>query len=109
MAHNAEGIIVPALERFTARAQALQNEYLSTVRATAVIDLGCDEVCVNRCTNGYLYTFYDLSSCISQCYCAGIEDALTLDNGVYSLPQMTLYAKGSPAAMKSFYKLKSKF
>jgi len=109
MNKDAQNIIVPALERYNERASALQNEYIKTVRATAIYDLGCNETCVNTCTNQYYYCFYQMSSCLSHCYCQSLESALQLEEGTYSMPEMVLYAKGNHQALKSFYSLKSKF
>ena len=109
MSQTAQNILVPALERYNQRSADLQNEYLKTVRATAIEDLGCDSTCVNYCTNGYYVTFYDLSSCIDLCYCDGLESAINLDDGTYNMPQLVLYAKGSKQALSALYRNKNKF
>jgi hypothetical protein len=109
MAKDAENILVPALERYNQRASALQNEYVKTVRATAIYDLGCNEACVNQCTNFFYNDFFSMSDCLSHCYCTGIEGALQLEEGTYSVPEMVLYAKGNHQALKAFHSLKAKF
>jgi hypothetical protein len=92
VADYAANKIVPALDRYNERTSQIMNEYLKTVRSTAINDLGCNATCVNRCTNGYTTCFFELSSCISQCSCYNLDDVIRLEKGQYNYPSLMLYA-----------------
>lgn len=100
---------MPALNRYENRSQEIMNEYLKTVRNTAVNDLGCNATCVNTCTNGHTVCFFELSQCLSQCTCANIDEVIRLEKGQYNYPQLMLYAKGSQRAINTFFKNMNKF
>lgn len=106
VAKDAEKKIIPALDRYNNKTAQIMNEYLKTVRATAINDLGCNSTCVNRCTNGYTTCFFELSSCISQCTCANLDEVIHLEKGRYNYPQLMLYAKGSQRAINTFFRNK---
>lgn len=109
LASEARDILVPALEKYAKNTATLQNEYLKTVRATAIQDLGCNAPCVNSCTSGYTTCFFALSSCISQCACAGLDEVIDLSHGSYNFPSLMLYAQGDARAINTFYRNKDLF
>ena len=79
VAEDVRDRVIPALEKYNNKTSQIKNEYLKTVRSTAINDLGCNSTCVNRCTNGYTTCFFALSQCISRCECANIEEVIRLD------------------------------
>lgn len=107
LAENARDKIIPALERYNNRTSQVMNEYLKTIRSTAINDLGCNSTCVNRCTNGYTTCFFELSSCISRCACANLDEVIRLDRGQYNYPSLMLYAKGNQRAINTFFRNKN--
>lgn len=109
LAEDARDILVPALEKYAKNTAVLQNEYLKTVRQTAIEDLGCNSACVNKCTNGYTTCFFAMSQCISQCTCAGLDEVIDLSHGSYNYPSLMLYAQGNSRAINTFYRNKDLF
>lgn len=109
VADEARDKLVPALEKYDKRSQEIIDEYLKTVRNTAVKDLGCDSTCVNKCTNGKTQCFFELNECLSKCTCAGLDEVIQLEKGKVNYPKLMLYAKGSQRAVNAFFRNIDKF
>lgn len=106
LAIEARNSLLPAVQKFTQKQNELKNEYLKTVRATAIQDLSCDAPCVNQCTNGYTTCFFELSSCLSTCNCDALEGSIDLSVGKRNAASLVLYAKGSVRALEALFENK---
>jgi len=57
------------LQEFAAKAETLKADWINLVKKNAVEVLGCDQTCVNDCTNSTFVQFGEVGQCIKFCDC----------------------------------------
>lgn len=86
------------------RAKELQftEKYYDFLNREAVNMAGCDQTCVNGCTDSNTYTLQQVPQCIIQCSCEG--GVIRLEDGQVTTAQVSYYAKKNPSTLAYFKK-----
>lgn len=99
---EAEQIIDNGIKKFEKRAEKLQRDYYDELRTTAIKELGCDQACVNTCTNANYFEFYEVPTCIAECKCSKVDGILDITGGKFSFSNLAMYADGDVDAWMTF-------
>jgi len=90
------------MEEFAKKAETLKADWITLVRKNAIDVLGCDETCVNDCTNKEFIQFGEIGQCIKFCQCN--QNVIDLTMGEVNTPALMAYNQYDVKAW-SFFKV----
>ena len=79
----------------------MTEEYFKLIDEHAPAFFGCDEKCVDDCTNPDKYNLYTVDKCLERCKC-GNGGVIDISGGKFDLKQIVMFGKDKPNGM-DFY------
>lgn len=101
--HEFKSMVGPAIRDYMNKSAETHEETAAFVRKHAVQDLGCNEKCVESCTNPDTHFLWRLPECLKQCNCD--QKLVDLKEVSYNYPALIHHNKQDTKAWSLFKKL----